>query len=335
MRSLNEHVREVRAFAPASVTNVSCGFDVLGFALDRPGDEVVVRWKKQGPLRISRVVGNANSIPTEVERNTSGAAILAFVKTVGLDDHFEIEIHKKMAIGTGLGSSAASAVAGVLAVNQFLERPLSKAELLPFALEGERITSGGDVHADNVAAALLGGFIAVRSVQPVDIIPLHYPTQLACTVVHPHIELPTAEMRRILREQISLHDAVRQWGNIAAFVAGLQNEDLEVMRRSLNDVIIEPVRGKVIPGYEQAKEAALKSGALGSGISGSGPSIFALCDSQEVAQKAGQAMQRVFDELQIQSDVYVSQVNARGAEILEVKMKTGKKEKGKMKKEAV
>ncbi len=317
MRKLNKNIRQVRAFAPATVTNVSCGFDVLGFALNAPGDEVVVRRTAAGPLRIARVMGDNGMIPLQVERNTAGKAIKTFIESMGLEGSFEIEIHKKMAVGTGLGSSAASAVAGVVAVNQFLQNPLSREALLPFALSGEKITSGGDVHADNVAAALFGGFIAVRSVQPVDVIPITYPPQLTCAVVHPHIELPTAEMRKILRGQISLYEAVRQWGNIAAFVAGLQSGRLDVMRRSLQDVIIEPVRSKVIPGYYEAKESAIGSGALGSGISGSGPSVFALCDSLPVAEQAGKAMSEVFRKLDIEADLYISTVNPQGAMVKE------------------
>ncbi len=221
-----------------------------------------------------------------------------------------------MAIGTGLGSSAASAAAAVFAANRFLSQPVSAETLLPFALSGERLTSGGSIHADNVAAALLGGFVLVRSVQPLDIIPLRFPAELIVTLIHPHITLSTSQMRQILRTQVNLSDAVRQWGNIAAFVVALQNNDFSLMRRSLNDVIIEPTRGKVIPGYEQAKKAALQNGALGSGISGSGPSIFALCRSREMARKVGIAMQHVFDKLQIQTDLYISSINAQGPKII-------------------
>ncbi len=316
---LNPNISEVKAFAPDTVTNVSCGFDILGFALNTPGDEVVVRKTNKGPLRIRRIVGGNGAIPLKLENNTAGKAIQSLIKAGNLPHHFEIEIHKKMAIGTGLGSSAASAVAAVYALNQFLQEPINKTALLPFALEGEKLTSGAHIHADNVAASLFGGFIVVRSVQPVDIIPLHYPSQLTCAVVHPHIELPTSEMRRILRDQITLQDAVRQWGNIAAFVAGLQTGNIEVMRRSLQDVIIEPIRGKVIPGCQKAKSAAIKSGALGSGISGSGPSIFALCTSWQQAQTTGQAMKSIFDGLEVKADIYLSKINAQGPIIVSIK----------------
>ena len=320
MVTFNESIDEVTAFAPATVTNVSCGFDVFGFALHEPGDAVRLRRVRRKGVRIVKIKGT-EGLPLQAEKNTAGKALLAFIEALNPPFGFEMEIHKKMAIGTGLGSSAASAAAAVFAANRFLRQPLSPAKLLPFALQGERLTSGESVHADNVAASLYGGFVLIRSVHPLDVIPLHYPRNLVAALIHPRINLTTSQMRRILRTQVNLSDAVRQWGNIAAFVAALQNEDFSLMRRSLNDVIIEPVRGKVIPGYEQAKEAALKNGALGSGISGSGPSIFALCSSQEVAQKAGRAMQSVFERLQIQSDLYISPINARGPKILHITQK--------------
>jgi homoserine kinase len=319
MREWRADLEQVTAFAPATVTNVSCGFDIFGFALNAPGDEVLVRRIPTPEVRIRKISGDAGQIPLQTDRNTAGRALRAFWEALTPPMGFEIEIYKKMAIGTGLGSSAASAVAAVWAANRFLKQPLQEEALLPFVLEGEKLTSGGSVHADNVAAALFGGFVLVRTAQPPDIIPLHFPRQLRVAVVHPHIELPTWQMRRILREQVELKDAVRQWGNIAAFVAGLQNGDLHLMSRSLQDVIIEPVRGKVIPGYEAARQAAVENGALGSGISGSGPSMFALCPSESVARKAGEAMRAVFHRLNLQADLYLSPINPHGPKILEMR----------------
>ncbi len=314
-----EDIEQVTAFAPATVTNVSCGFDIFGFALNAPGDEVLVRRIRSPEVRIHKISGDGGQIPLQTERNTAGRALWAFWHETAPPIGFEIEIRKKMAIGTGLGSSAASAAAAVWAANQFLKQPLPKDALLPFVLEGEKLTSGGSIHADNVAAALFGGFVLVRSTQPLDIIPLRFPKRLRIAVVHPHIELPTWQMRRILHEQVELRDAVRQWGNIAAFVAGLQNDDLPLISRSLQDVIIEPVRGKVIPGYEAAKQAAVKNGALGSGISGSGPSMFALCPSESTAQKAGDAMRNVFRQIGLKADLYLSPINTQGPKVLEVR----------------
>ena len=223
-----------------------------------------------------------------------------------------------MAIGTGLGSSAASAVAAVWALNQFLEDPLNKEELLPFAMEGEKLTSGQQAHADNVAACLFGGFVVIRSLQPLEVIALDYPSELHCAIVHPQLELKTSDMRRILRQQIQLKDAIEQWGNIAGLVIGLQKGDFELISRSLKDVIVEPVRGKVIPGYQQARQAALEAGALGSGISGSGPSLFALTTSAEAAQQCAQAMAQFYLQLNLQCDTYLSPINPHGPQIVQI-----------------
>ncbi|NOX89731.1 MAG: homoserine kinase [Calditrichaeota bacterium] len=314
---IKTNLREARSFAPATVTNVGCGFDIMGFAMERPGDEVVVRISDNPGLRIVGISGDDGKIPFNPEKNTAGRAIKAFTESLGLKQGIELEIHKKMAVGTGLGSSAASAVAAVWALNHLLEEPLPKEQLLTFALEGEKLTSGEQIHADNVAACLYGGFIVVRSIQPLEIIELEYPQELVCGIAHPHIELHTSEMRKILRHRIELKDAVRQWGNIAALVAGLQKRDLGIIGRSLQDVIVEPVRSKVIPGYRQAKQAAMDNGALGSGISGSGPSIFALCASQKQAEKCAEAMSVVYSNMNIEVDVYVSKINKQGPVIID------------------
>ncbi len=322
---LRNDIFEVRAFAPATVTNVSCGFDVLGFALQNPGDEVRVRLSSKPGVRICSVQGILSKIPLQAENNTAGKALLAFLQSLNLKTGIEVDIFKRMSIGTGLGSSAASAVAAVWAFNQFLANPLPKEKLLPFALQGEKLTTNGTVHADNVAASLYGGFIVVRSVEPPDVIPISFPESLCVAIVHPQLEIKTASMRAILREHISLKDAVRQWGNVAALVAGLQTGDWQLIKRSLNDAIIEPVRGKVIPGFYEAQKAAIKSGALGSGLSGSGPSLFALCNSREQAQKSVRAMKKVYEKLQIGCDVYISPINDRGVRTVELTLISNRK----------
>ncbi len=228
----------------------------------------------------------------------------------------EIEIHKKMPLGSGLGSSAASAVASVFALNEILGKPLTKTELLPFALEGEKLTCGGTPHADNVSASLFGGFIIVRSLNPLDVINIDVPENLFCTIVHPDIEIHTADTRKVLKKEILLADAVQQWGNVAALVAGLMNKDYKLIGRSLQDVIIEPIRSILIPGFDMVKQAALDSGSLGCSISGSGPSIFALSDSKKVADKTGQNMQKVLDEIGIESDLYISKINQVGPRVI-------------------
>ncbi len=312
----NSNQYEIRVFAPASVTNVSCGFDIMGFALEWPGDEIVLRLKKEPNITIKKITNDQGKLPLDPYKNTAGRSLMALAEHLGFSDGIDMEIHKKMAMGSGLGSSAASAVASVYALNMLLDQPLDKKELLPFALEGEKLSSGGHVHADNVAASLFGGFIIVRSLEPIEIVNIDYPEDLHCAVIHPQIELKTAEMRRIIRQEITLGNAVQQWGNIAGLVAGLMKKDYGLISRSLQDVIIEPVRSKVIPGYDEVKKAAISAGALGSSISGSGPSIFALCKSKEIAYKAAQAMQNVYQKINIESDIYISKINKDGPRVI-------------------
>jgi homoserine kinase len=303
-------------FAPASVANVACGFDILGFAIDQPGDEVRMRLKSEPGVRITSIVGDEGLLPLDPARNTVSVPVLALLKKLKSSQGFEIELYKKMPLGSGLGSSAASAVAGVFAANALLGSPLKKMELLEFALEGERIACGS-AHADNVAPALLGGFILVRSYHPLDVVQIPTPDALYCTILHPQIEIRTEDARKILRKQIPFKDAVTQWGNIAGLIAGLMNSDYELIRRSLQDVIIEPVRAILIPGFQEIKQAAIAAGALGCSISGSGPSLFALSLSKETAEAVGRAMTCEMAALKIGSEVYVSKINKVGPRILE------------------
>jgi len=307
---------EIRVFAPATVANVACGFDILGFAIDRPGDEVRMRLTSEPGVRIARIEGDGGLLPLDPARNTVSVPVLAYLKRIKSGQGFEIELHKKMPLGSGLGSSAASAVAGVFAANALLGNPLPRADLLEFALEGERIACGS-AHADNAAPALLGGFALVRSYHPLDVVQIATPDRLHCTVLHPQIEIRTEDARKILRKQILFKDAVTQWGNIAGLIAGLMNSDYELIRRSLQDVIIEPVRAILIPGFREVKQAAIAAGALGCSISGSGPSLFALSASRETAEAAGKAMAAEMAALKIGCEVYVSRINNAGPRILE------------------
>jgi homoserine kinase len=308
--------KEITVFAPASVTNVSCGFDILGFAIDYPGDEVVLRITDEPGLRIVKITGDEGRLPLIPEKNTAGLSLLSLMNYLKFPKGIEMEVHKKMALGSGLGSSAASAVASVFAFNELLGSPRSRRELLPFALEGEKLTCGGTPHADNVSACLFGGFIIVRSLSPLDVISVETPENLFCTIIHPHIEINTADTRKILRKQILLSDAVKQWGNVAGLVAGLMQKDYQLIGRSLQDVIIEPIRSILIPGFNEVKVAAIKSGALGCSISGSGPSIFAFSTSIPIAEEAGKAMKRVLSKMDIGSDLYISKINLQGPKVL-------------------
>ena len=308
---------EVRVFAPATVANIACGFDIMGFAIDEPGDEVVIRISGKSGVKITQISGDQGRLPLDAALNTAGKPLLSMVAKLGITCGIEVEIHKKMPLGSGLGSSAASAVAAAFAFDRLLELDLSKEELLNFAIEGEQLASGS-VHADNVAPCLYGGFVLIRSYNPLDIIKLDVPDELYCSVIHPQIEISTRESREILPSEIPLSKAIRQWGNTAALVAGLLKSDYGLIGRSLEDVVIEPVRSQLIPGFSDIKKAAIESGALGCSISGSGPSVFALSKGAEIAGKAGLAMQQSLLKHQLRSELYVSKINLNGPRIIEL-----------------
>lgn len=307
--------KEIKVFAPATVANVSCGFDVLGFAVDNPGDEAIVKMTENLGVKITKITGDNGRLPLDPQKNTVSATIIKMLEHLGEKRGFEVELHKKMPLGSGLGSSAASSVAGIFAVNELLGKPLSKLELLPFAMEGERLASG-TAHADNVAPALYGGFVLIRSYSPLDVISIHTPSDLYAAIVHPHIEVETRDARSILRKEIKLKDAITQWGNVAGLVTGLLTDDYGLIGRSMTDVIVEPLRAILIPGFYGVKDAALNAGALGSGISGSGPSIFSVSKGLDIANKAGLAMVDAFKKIGIESDLFVSKVNQKGPVIL-------------------
>ena len=305
----------LKVFAPATVANVACGFDIFGFALNEPGDEAVITLKKSPGVVISKITGDDHRLPLDPLKNTAGVSVLEFLKKLKSNQGVEIELHKNMPLGSGLGSSAASTVASVFALNALLGEPLSKEDLLPFVMEGERIACGS-AHADNVAPALFGGFVLIRSYDPLDVIKIQTPEELYCSVIHPEVEVRTEDARKILKKDVSLKKAVIQGGNIAGLVAGLMKPDFELIGRSLQDVIVEPVRSILIPGFEKIKAAAIEAGALGCSISGSGPSIFALSKSLMRAQKVGEAMQKELKILQIKSELYVSSINQEGPRII-------------------
>jgi homoserine kinase len=308
-------MKDIKVFASATVANVACGFDVLGFAVDNPGDEVIVKLKSGSGVKISKITGDGGKLSLDAEKNTAGVSIVRFLHHLKSKQGVEVSLNKKMPLGSGLGSSAASAVAGVFAINQLLGMPMSQQDLLPFAMEGERLACGS-AHADNVAPSLLGGFVLIRSYDPLDVIKIPTPPNLFCTIIHPQIEVQTKDARDILRKKILMSDAIIQWGNVAGLIAGLMKSDYELIGRSMHDVIVEPIRSILIPGFDQAKSNALKAGALGCGISGSGPSIFALSKSTAVAEKVGKSMKEVFDALNIGSEVYVSKINNSGPQII-------------------
>lgn len=303
--------KTIKVFAPATVANVSCGFDVLGFAVNSPGDEAIVTMTDKPGVVITKITGDEGRLPLDPKKNTVSATIIKMLEQLGENRGFEIELHKKMPLGSGLGSSAASSVAGIFAVNELLGKPLTPIQLLPFAMEGERLASG-TAHADNVGPALFGGFVLIRSYHPLDVIRIPTPSDLYASIVHPHIEVETRDARSILRKEIKLKDAITQWGNVAGLVTGLITSDYALIGRSMQDVIVEPLRAILIPGFYDVKDAAIQAGALGGGISGSGPSIFALSRREDTAQKVGAAMVSAFKNIGIDSDLFVSQINANG-----------------------
>ena len=308
-------MESIKVFASATVANVACGFDVLGFAVSEPGDEIILKKNNSGSLHIVSIEGDEGKLPLEIEKNTASAVIQKILIHLKISQGFDIHLHKKMPLGSGLGSSAASSVAGAFAINEILGRPLSNIELLPFAMEGERVACGS-AHADNVAPALLGGFVLIRSYDPLDVIKLPSLPDLYATVIDPQIELRTKDARGILRKEITLKDAVRQWGNVGGFVAGLYSGNYELMGRSMIDHIVEPIRSILLPGYDYARRVAMEAGALGFGISGSGPSLFTLNKGKETAEKVGVEMARVYEELKIESEVYISEINQKGPQVL-------------------
>jgi homoserine kinase len=304
----------IKIFSPATVANVACGFDILGFALDNPGDEIQVRLKDSPGITVLNQTKDT-VFPADVNKNTAVVSLQAYLSHMGSDQGFEITFTKKIKPGSGIGSSSASAAASVFAANELLGNPISKENLVQFAMQGEKAACGV-AHADNVAPALLGGFVLVRSYDPLDIISIPYPEELYCTIIHPQIEVKTEDARKILRQGISLKDAVKQWGNVGGLIAGLMKGDYALIGRSLEDAIIEPIRSILIPGYDAVKEAALEAGALGCCISGSGPSMFALSRSLEEASQIAAAMKKAFTHYEIDNIDYVSRVNNQGPRVI-------------------
>jgi len=303
----------IRIFSPATIANVSCGFDVLGLCLDTIGDEMEIAITSAKGIAIKQITGA--ELPLEAEKNVAGVAALALLEHLQPDHGFQITIHKNIKAGSGIGSSAASAAGAVFAINHLLGNPLTPKELVPFAMQGEKLASGS-AHADNVAPALLGGFTLVRGYDPLDIIRIDAPEELYATVIHPQIELKTMDARSVLKETIPLKKAIVQCGNIAGLIAGLYTKDYELIGRSLHDELVEPVRYILIPKFKELKQAAIHAGALGGGISGSGPSVFALSRGIQTSQKAAEAMAAVLHDTGIPFELHVSPINPTGIKIL-------------------
>ena len=306
----------IKVFAPASVANLGCGYDILGMALQTPGDEIIFKKKNSKGLEITKITGADRKLPTDIMLNTAGHSVYHLLKSVDMADiGLEMEIHKKMPSGSGLGSSAASAAAAVWGANNLLNLGLTKRELLHFAVLGEQ-AADGSYHADNVAPSLLGGMIFIRDNASLDIFKLPIFQGLYVAMVHPSITIMTKDAREILKKEVLLNDHILQSGNLGAFIIGMYTSDIELMGRSLNDHIIEPQRAALIPHFYEVKEAAMMAGALGCSISGAGPSIFALCPNSLIADDAAAAMAKIFKNNSIKSNAFTSAINHEGAIIL-------------------
>lgn len=325
--------RSARAFAPASVSNIACGFDILGFALQSdsagasggPGDVVTATERGRedgaapcGPVRIAAIAGDNGRLPHQVDRNTAAVAAGALLQAEAAHAAVDLEIEKRMPLESGLGSSAASAVAAVVAVDALLHLDLPPAALLRYALAGEILASGG-AHADNLAPSLLGGLVLVRSLEPEpDVVELPVPEGLTCALARPHTQVNTRESRARLDRHLPLKRAVTQWGNAAALVASLYRNDLELLSRSLVDVVAEPVRGPNVPGFYDARNAAIEAGALGCSLSGSGPAVFALCDGKGRGREVAAAMAAALEHaVGVDCDRLVSPLPAPGARVID------------------
>ncbi|MFY7741198.1 MAG: homoserine kinase [Flavobacterium sp.] len=306
-------MNQIKIFCPATVANLSCGFDVLGLCLEGIGDEMIIRKSDQKGLRITKITGA--DLPLETEKNVAGVAGMALLNHLDLEFGFEIEIHKKIKAGSGIGSSSASAAGVVVGINEILGNPLPRKKLIPFAMEGEFLASGS-YHADNVAPAILGGFTLVRGYDPLEVIKIKSPKDIYMTIIHPHIEVKTSDSRKVLPKEIPLKTAITQWGNLGGFIIGLYTEDYGLMSRCLQDVVAEPYRKNLIPEFDVIKKVALENGALGCGISGSGPSIFVMSKGKETAENIANQMKQIYTKTGTGFDVYVSKVCDAGVKVI-------------------
>ena len=314
----NNKLGSVEVFAPASVANLGSGFDVFGLALTGPGDIISVTHNAGKGLIIKTITGDKGLLSKVAEENTATVALKAFLQAIGKPLSLDVRIHKKMPLGSGMGSSAASAVGAVFAANILYGSPMKKEELVQWAMEGERVASGV-AHADNIAPSMLGGFTLVRSMDPFEVLQIPVPKRMYVAIVHPNVHVRTSDARAVLPKNILLKTAIKQWANTASLIAGMYTNDIALIGRSMEDFIIEPARKSLIPFYDLVKEQAMLNAAAGCSISGAGPSIIAICDGVAIAKKVGDAMQHVFNKNKIKSHVYISPIDLKGARVLNKK----------------
>lgn len=306
-------IKKIRVKATATVSNLNCGFDILGMAINEPCDYIDLEMTDSGAVEITAIKG-CQGLSMDPDKNVIGVVLNAMIRKTGTKAGFRASVEKGISPGSGIGSSAASSAAAAFAANELLGNIFSLKELVAFAMEGERLASG-TAHADNVAPALLGGIILIRSYEPLDIIPVNIPPELCCVVVHPDMEIKTSMARGILDKHIPFGTAVKQWGNVGGLIAGFFSEDYDLIGRSLVDHVAEPKRASLIPGFYELKQAAMLNGALGAGISGSGPSVFALCRGEACGEAVLSAMEAYMQTRGIPYNAYLSLVNREGAKI--------------------
>ena len=307
-------MNEIKIFSPATVANVSCGFDALGFALNAIGDEMILRKTKSKGVTISKIEGA--KLTHDIKKNVASVVALTMLNTTKSNFGIDIQLFKKVKPGSGLGSSASSAAGTAFAVNELMGKPYSKLELTEFARIGEKVACDSPI-ADNVAAVIYGGFILVKSYQPLEIVKLPVPKELVVTVIHPQIEIRTEDARNVLNPSISIADSVKQSANLAGLISALYTNNYQLLSRSLVDVIAEPYRKKLIPLFDEVKNTSLDVGALGVGISGSGPSIYALSKGKNMAEEVAEAMKIVYQKSKIDFNIYTSAINNEGIIILD------------------
>lgn len=309
-------MNQIKIFSPATVANVSCGFDCLGFAVNDLGDTMTFRKTSSKEVKILDIKG-AN-LPYNVDKNVASAVTLKMLEKHPVDFGIEISIEKGYSPGSGLGSSAASAAGAAVAVNELLNKPFTPLELTKFAMYGEKVACGSEI-ADNVAAAIYGGFILVQQYEPLSIVKIPVPKELMLVAIHPQVKVRTKDARDVLPENIPLKDAVAQWANVGGLISGLYSENYDIIANSLKDIIVEPVRKHLIPHFDKVKNAAIEAGALSAGISGSGPTIFALCKGEENAKNVYQAIEESYKDKNIDFTMVYSKINTQGVKILEKK----------------
>lgn len=307
--------KEIRVYAPASVSNLNCGFDVLGFALSAPGDTVELSLNSSKKVTLNQITGDQGKLPRKADENTASAVVMQYLQHIGSSQGVSVKLHKGMPLNSGLGSSAASSVAALVGINELMGNPLSRLELLPLAMEGERIACG-NAHADNVAPSLLGGLILIRSYEPLEVVELPFPDKLWAVVIHPNVSIPTREAREVLPAMIPLKTAVRQWGNVAGLIAGFYSKNIALIGRSMEDYIVEPHRSQRIPQFDTMRNIAMKEGAISFGISGSGPTVFAFCSSNTTAVSIARKASLALRDAGVLSQFFISKINRNGAVIL-------------------